>query len=218
MHNNLVDYFIISILFLSALNGYRHGLIASLGKMISALLAIVAAIFWRNDFINFLDLKFNIVNKLSKLIIQQVPVLALFEEEHFLSFIIKNEEILNPIQQLACFIFQPISFVVLFLVAYLFLMLFFKVLSYIASVGVLGSFNRVLGMVIAILQTILIFSIIAGLAIPPLEIAARLDIFGAAEFSNYMRDSLLIKYLGSLFDNLIIIINNMHRQLPWPAI
>lgn len=206
MQTNVVDYIIITILLLGAIIGFKQGFFASLGRMTSALLAIGLAIFYGYDFLVFLDNKFDVISNLAELMRQKIPVLATVEESDLLSFIARQEGIIEPAEQLARFVFGPVAFIILLLIGKFLFSLFFLSLNRLVSGGGGGVINRTLGMVIIILQNLLIITVILGIAMPPLEFAARLDIMGVVAVHHYLQDSLLVNYMAEFYENLKIII------------
>lgn len=204
MQINVVDYIIVIILLLSAINGFQQGFFLSLGRMTSAILAIGLAIFYGNDFVIFLDSKFDVIGTLAEFINQKIPILST-HPSMLLSFIDRQEAIIEPSEQLARFMFGPIAFLTLFLISKFMFTLFFVSLNRITSRGFLGGINRTLGMLTIILQNLLILTVILGIAIPPLEFAAKIDIMGAVAVYNYLQNSLLVEYLVGVFENLKII-------------
>lgn len=204
MQTNMVDYVIVIILLLSAIYGFQQGFFLSLGRMTSAIIAIGLAIFYGNDFLIFLDNKFDVIGTLAEFINQKIPILSTHQST-FLSFIARQEEIIEPSEQLARFMFGPIAFITLFIIGKFLFSLFFVSLNRIASWGFLGGLNRTLGMLIIILQNLLIITVLLGIAIPPLEFAARLDIMGAVVVHKNLQNSLLAEYLVRIFENLKII-------------
>lgn len=179
--------------------------------MISFLLAAGLTFFWGNEFYDLLNQRFDAANTLAEFLKLHIPVITPAETGDALTHILNRQELVKPIQQLAFSILRPLSFVLLFVIAHFVILLFFRLLNYIVSGGILGSFNRILGMGIVILETLLIFTLIVGFALPPLEFAAKLDIMGTAAVYGHIEGSWLIKEMRSLFENLTAMIGNMHR-------
>jgi len=157
--------------------------------MISFLLAAGLTYFWGNEFFDCLNQRFDAINTLAEFLKLQIPVISPVEQGDVMTHILNRQELVKPIQQLSFSILRPLSFVLLFVITHFVILLFFRLLSYIVSGGLLGGFNRILGMGIVVLQTLLIFTLIVGFAMPPLEFASRLDIMGAAAVYGHMQES-----------------------------
>ncbi|MDD3893943.1 MAG: CvpA family protein [Syntrophomonadaceae bacterium] len=202
MHINIVDYIIIAILVLSALNGFKQGFFVSLGRMASAVLAIGLAFFYRHDFILYLDNKFDVINIVAGYLNQKIPILAAFRESTLLSFIVPSESITELTKQLTSFLIEPAAILLLFFIAFFLFSLLFLSLNHLVSGRYLGGINGILGMVIVISQNLLITIIVLGIIMPPLEFAARIDIMGAVKLYHYLQDSWFANYLIGFFENL----------------
>lgn len=205
MHFNIADYIITAVLLLSAVSGFRHGLFASLGRIASAVLAIGAAFYYGNDFMLYLDNKFHIIDILAEYFYQRIPILAMSRESALLSFIMPPESIAELTKQITRFLVEPAAYILLFFFAYILFLLLFMVLNCLVSGRFLGGINRTLGMILLIMQSVVIMMIVLGMAMPPLEFAARLDIMGTATLYSCLQDSCLVKYLLGIFGNLKII-------------
>ncbi len=205
MHFNIADLIIIAVLALSAISGFKQGLFASVGRIASAVLALGAAFYYGNDFILYLDNKFHITEILAQYFYQKTPILTMSRESALLAFIMPQESIAELTEQLTRFLIEPAAYILLFFIAYILLLLLFISLNRLVSGRFLGGINRTLGMILLAIQSVVIIMIVLGMAIPPLEFAARLDIIGAAKLYSCLQDSHLVNYLLGIFNNLKVI-------------
>jgi uncharacterized membrane protein required for colicin V production len=202
MHINIADCIITAVLILSAVSGFRKGFFASLGKIASAVLAIGTAFYYGNEFMLYPDNKFHIIDILAEHFCQKIPILVMSRESALLSFIMPPESLTELTKQLARFLIEPTAYIVLFFFAYIVFQLLFMFLNRLVSGQFLGGINRILGMILLAIQSVVVIMIVLGMAMPPLEFAARLDIIGAAKLYSCLQDSYLVNYLLEIFGNL----------------
>ena len=206
MHFNLLDYIIIAILLLSALNGLRQGFIDALGGMLSTVLALVVAVLYFEDCALYLEQNMGISTFLTTFIKQKVPVLALSLDQSMLGQgLFALPGLTDPANYLAGLLVTAIAFLLLFTVVSVVLRLIFAALNSLFSLGLLGGVNRVLGMVLVFTKNLLIMILLVGIAYQPIYLAARMGLNWAGVVSGYMVNS----SLAVLFMNAFIIIKTM---------
>lgn len=208
MHFNIVDYIILAILTISAISGFKRGFFASLGRMASTIMAIAAAFYYGKEFFIYLNNRFQLVDAVAEYLNQKLPVLIMARDSAPLSFILSPEKVTELTPQLAQLLVEPAAYIILFFLFNIMLSIVFLSLNRLFSGRFLGGINRVSGLALLVLQSSLIITILLGIAMPPLEFAARLDIMGTSGLYYHLQDSCLVNYMTGWFDYLKNIIGN----------
>lgn len=192
MHFNLLDYGLIAILVLSALNGLRRGFIDALGEMLGTVLALAAAVLYFGDCAAYLEKYFGLGNLLTALIKDKVPVLALSLDQSILGHgLLAAPTVNDPAHYLAQLLVAAAGFLLVFALASIVLRMVFAALNTILSLGLLGGVNRIMGMALILIKNLLILVIIFGVAYEPVYLAARMGWDWAGIAAGYMNNSIL---------------------------
>lgn len=202
---NVVDYLIITTLFLSGLSGFNKGLMASVGKIVSLVAGLLVALCFCDDLALMLQRKFAFCSMLA-LRLQETP----------LSFTALD----NPILQIIAGDWPGATDMRLYLAEILALILSFIFILIIVSTtvnflwlpltssghGIMGWLNRLGGLVLSITKNALIMAVIFLTVFPLLQALASTHLPLLTALSNYLGDSALLTWLNDSF--------NQMEQLP----
>ncbi len=196
---NSLDLVLLVLLGISALIGYKRGLLSVLGGLGSSLAALAAAIIYRDDLAIYLEKEYGLQTMLVQVMAEKMPqpvfgkfVLSL----HALPFI-KNE-----LTSLAYMILSIIAFLLLYLLVSKGLLLLMGLLENSLHRGALGGANHLAGMIITAAKDLLIMAVLLGIFYPFIEKGAAMGVKGLMKAGAVIDHSLLVPYLNLIFINL----------------
>lgn len=206
MSFNLVDYFIIAVILLSAVSGLYQGLVKAVGGMISIIAGILAAALYYDDCLVYLEQSFGVVSLLAEMIRNRMPITALSIVPDFSNIVRPNMAYADTAHWLANIILIGVCFILIFLISSKLLNLFWKLIDSLFSWGLLSWINRIMGMVLVVFKNMVIMAVITGLLYPSIELAGKMGFDKALAFSGYIDRSIMA-------DNLIILFNLLKGML-----
>ncbi len=200
MQLNLLDYFIIGIVIISALTGLRRGFLDALGGIVGIIAASIGAFVYYDDFAALLEEKFGVGTVIAGIIRDKLPMPAVSTEpglvHNYLSSGLINAD---PAQHLAQLLLMIMSFFLIILAVCATVKLLFKALEAVFSHGFLDWVNRVMGMILAIAKNMLIVTLILGIVYPLLEAAAKMGLQGALNAVVYINSSIMAAKMLNAF-------------------
>ena len=196
---NSLDLLLLGLLGVSALIGYNRGLLSVLGGLGSSLVALAAAIIYRDDLAIYLEKEFGLQTMLVQVMVEKMPqpVLGKFLPAlHTLPFI-KNE-----LTGLAYMILSIVAFLLLYLIVSKGLLLITGFLENSLRRGAWGGANRLAGMVITAAKDLLIMAVLLGIIYPFIHRGAALGFKGLMKAGAVIDQSWLVPYLNIIFISL----------------
>jgi uncharacterized membrane protein required for colicin V production len=192
---NVVDYLIITVLFLSGLSGFKRGLLDAVGRIVSLVSGLLVALCFCDDLTLILQHRFAFTS-----------ILAVRLQGTPLSF----NELDNPLLQLmvadlpgaqdarlwvAQTIAVIISFLVILAVVITVINVLWQPLTGVFQHGIIGVFNRVGGLVLNIAKNALIIAVIFLTVFPLLQSLAVINLPIIIDICNYLQDSRILTWL-----------------------
>lgn len=193
---NLLDYFILSILILSGFLGLRRGFMMAAGKITSYAVAIGTAYYYYDELALYLEEYYGMTTALAGIIRDKTPLEAISMQHQVIQ---SGFSYVDTAQYLAYLSIALICFLVIMIVCSQLMQLAWNWLESLFSVGMLAGINHVLGVVLALLQTIAILTVIIGLAYPAVALASRMGFYSALFTLDYMNTSVAVNWMLNLF-------------------
>lgn len=193
---NLLDYLILSMLFLSGFLGLRRGLMMAAGRITSYVVGIGLALNYYDDLALYLEDYYELTTSLAEVIRNKTPIEA-FSVQH--QVMKASLSYADTAQYLAYLTIALICFLVILVICSQLLQLAWNWLESMFSVGVLAGINHVLGVVLALLQTGTILTVIVGLAYPAIELASQMGFYSAIFALDHMNSSVTVNWMLNLF-------------------
>jgi hypothetical protein len=201
---NSLDYLLLAWLGISALLGFYRGFIAVLGGLASSLIALFIAIIYRSDLALYLEKEFNLQTILAQGIADKLPQPALGGSpiNQFLPALKTLPIIQAQLAGLAQMILVAISFVLLYIIISKGLRLVWKILEVPFRQGVLGSVNRLAGLLLLAGKDLLIMAVLLGISYPLIKSGGTMGIKGFVKVSGLIDQSQVAPFLMVIFTNL----------------
>lgn len=204
MHMNTLDYLVLTLLVVSALSGYYRGLLSVLGGLASTLVALFIAIVYRHELALYLEEKFGLITLLAKAMAEKIPQPAWSDAPA--RDILPSLKTLPFVQeQLANFaqiIVAAICFILLYIIISKGLRLLWKLLEAPFYKGILGSINRLAGMLLLVAKNLLLMAVALGILVPFVKSGVGMGITGLINTSLWIDRSCTAPYLLDLFAGL----------------
>jgi uncharacterized membrane protein required for colicin V production len=198
---NVLDYTILLILLLGAVIGYRKGLTDTLAGVVSVVIAMLLAVFYCDNSARFLEENFNIISSLSVILRNKFPLVTPAVNNLLADrFWNADTAVGQPVPDLAYWLVVSGCFLILLWLGSKILKLLLKSLSGVFSWGVLGWFNRLGGMALALVKNGLIIGILAVILQPLVGVAARAGVSPAQTFWTLLGNSVICFHLVDVFN------------------
>ncbi len=200
MGMNVVDYFIIAILILSAVSGFNKGLINAVGNIISLLAGILLAVVYYANFASYMQEYYGLTTALSELIRSKMPLSVANIGSSILTNGMNFEDAAH---YLAYLLILALSFLVIFFLSSKIIQVLWSGLDSLFSWGWLSSINRLLGMVLAVAKSLIILTIILGLMYPALVLASGMGFYIVLPVVDALDESIATAYMLQTYAMLI---------------
>jgi len=202
---NALDYLIIINLVVSILIGYQKGLIRSLGGVVSTLFGLGMAFLFRNPAANYLNEHYGVVRDLTSFLEKRLLNSAGVSEQPGLitSLPFVNEGIAALHRQIAEFSYLLVAalcFLLLYIISSHLIKFICVILERTLNWGIVGSLNRLGGVIIIFTQNTVIMAVLAGVLISPLKLGAEIGLKSAHMAEYYIEGSILFPQLLKIFD------------------
>lgn len=214
---NWLDWLIIAVIALSALQGLRHGLVASVAKLAGILVGLGVAYTYYRPFAEYLSTQWNMGEKIMPLVegllkylpsINTVPPALSPEKLTSTGMLTANQNQLNPFsdyltQIFATGVLEALSFLVLLLATVWVVNLAGRILTSIANIALMGPLNHLGGLVFGVAKGLLVVMIVLTL-ISPFQLpystpGVRSGVPSATLPRGAFQDSRLLPYFEPLF-------------------
>lgn len=201
--NNL-DYLLLAWLGISALLGFYRGFIAVLGGLVSSLIALFIAIFYRNDLALYLEKEFHLQTILAQSIADKLPQPALGGSSvgNFLPALQTLPFVQTQLAGLAQMILVAACFLLLYIIISKGLRLVWGILEVPFRQGILSGVNRLAGLFLLAGRDLLIMAVLLGISYPFIKNGASMGITGFIKASGFIDQSQVAPYLLMIFSNL----------------
>lgn len=204
MHLNALDYLILALLGISALVGFYRGFLSVLGGFASTLLALAAAVIYRNQLALYLEKEFGLKTWLSSAIADKIPQPTWGGSP--------AESLLPPLktlplvqEQVAGFthlVIAALSFILLYFIISKGLRLIWKLLEAPFRRGVMGGINRLAGLLLLAGKDLLIITAIVGILYPFIKTGSGMGLSGFINLNKLLAHSYIAPYLLDIFAGL----------------
>lgn len=192
---NTVDYFIITLLVISGISGFKQGFIKAIGSLIGMLAGLLFAYIYYTRCALYLEEYYGISSALASIIRDRVPITVMSINSNLAGI-----EFADTAQYLAYLVVLTASFILIYLLSSRILMFLWKGLDHLFSWGVLAAANKTLGMFLTIFKTVVVLVVSAGLIYPALEMASKMGFFFGLIAFQGLHDSILTAYLLNCFE------------------
>jgi len=182
--------------------GFRRGLIASIGSIASLVLGIAAAIFYWEPVTDYLQNNYSLITYVAQFLAERLPI-PVFDNQQGMTSTLLNSGFYayqGLIYHVARLIVAALVFILLLFLVSRLSALVWHLLSMLFGWGILGTGNRIGGAAFEALKIILVLSIVAGLALPPMRSLADTGFPPAVDIMNSLDDSLMLPYLQGIFE------------------
>lgn len=202
---NIFDFLVIAIIIMSAISGFNKGFINSAGKLVAAALGVVAAIMLYDNLVKYLQEYYGLVDSLSDLIRSKIPLAVSTLDTN-----ISGMSFEDTAHYLAYLIIVAVSFIIIYLLTNQVVVMLCSGFDHLFSHGFLSLINRLSGLLLAMIKSILIISIVLGLIYPALIVAANIGFYVTLPIINCVNESLtatfMLEWYNLLKDKLFTII------------
>ncbi len=204
MELNTLDQGIIVVLIISGILGYKKGMIASLGGIISTLIGLGVAILYRNEAASYLQEHYGVVSKLTLFLEKRlsIPAWGSNQAGGISSLPAVNEGLAYVHMQFtefALLLVVALSFLLLYIISSLLIKIFCVVLEKMLNMGKLGVINRTGGAGIILAKNIVIMAMLLGVLAAPLGLGSKIGIKTFYQASGFMEGSCLAPYLMKVY-------------------
>ncbi|MDD2511499.1 MAG: CvpA family protein [Syntrophomonas sp.] len=200
MQLNLLDYFFIAILILSAWAGYRQGLMDAIGGLLGTLGGLVVAILYREELAFYLDQHYGLIGILGDFLAARMPALAWSPEwGSVMKGLGLPQVLVDPTAFLAQLLLLAASFFLILLVVSVIIKIVFGAMNALLAYGGLDGVNRWLGLLLVMLKNIIIMTLLIGLLYPAINLAARMGSSWAVSISRSFAMSWLAPWFLEMF-------------------
>lgn len=219
MDFNLLDYIIIIIVLLSALNGYRKGLFASVLSLLALIACLYIAYTYGQVTADYITRHFNAQVSLTEYLQKNIPILAwkpntLIGDTTFSIFsdycegaFVKICRLfsaadfnVNPAAYLARILINMSGFILTFFISYLVFTIVLLVLSKLIFKGPAAKVNQLAGMLISIGKTGLLLAVFLIVVVPLLKAGVYVGNEKAVGVMRYVEGSYLLGQLQDIID------------------
>lgn len=197
MELNSLDYIIIAVLLLSALAGLKKGLFKVISGLMGVLIGLWAAFSFYRELAEYLEHDFGAGAILAGILQDKLPLPAF--DPRLLEAVGYAPGLADPASSLASTLLTALSFLLILLLGSKLVQIMCQLLDGLFAQGILAGVNQSLGMSLLVVRNLIIMAILAGILLPPLELAARMGMPGALLAAQYMDESLLLEPLSKLF-------------------
>lgn len=201
---NSLDYLLLAWLGISALLGFKRGLLAVLGGLTSGLIALLIAVIYRHDLALYLEKEFHLQTMLAQGIADKLPQPALGGSplENFLPALKTLPVVQTQLAGLAQMILVAISFLLLYIIISKGLQLVWKILEVPFRQGIFSGINRLAGLLLLASKDLLIMAVLLGISYPLIKNGAGMDFEGFVKISGLIDQSQVAPYLFTIFTSL----------------
>jgi len=194
---NIIDYVLLLILVLCALIGLRHGFVMTVGGVITFVGSIVLAIFYYDNFSVYLERSIGITSRLDQFLSEHAPLRTLGIPYNL---VVKGITIQEAINNLASWLVRALCFVLIALTSRQLIWLALDWLEKLTDFGPGSALNRLLGTVLAVLQGLVVLTLLAWFTVPILQAVATVG-FEEVEFLlTSMNQSVLVTWMMHAYD------------------
>lgn len=219
MDFNELDYIIILLLILSAISGYRKGLFLAVGSLVAVILAIGVAKYYRLYIVAYLNNKFNVANNLANFLEERLHIMAwnpinynlhdlenslLYQDNLFNeinNFLGSFAGEINPALYIADVLINVIVFLTVFLLMAALINSLFTFINFIVMRSPLAFVNRIMGIAVALLKTIIIIIVCVSLITPLIKGGTYLGWEGAIMSIQYINSSYFINAMKDIINS-----------------
>ena len=198
---HVLDCIVVVMVLYGALVGFKKGLIASVGAIVSFVLGLGAAIIYWEPATDYLQNHYSLVTFVAGFLSGHLPV-PVFDDIGGMTSTLFNSSLYayqGLIYHIARLVVSGLVFIlILFLVTRL-LGIVWHILSMVFGWGLLGIGNRVGGAAFETLKIILVLSILSGLALPVVRSLSETGFTGAVDLNTYLDRSFLLPCLEGIF-------------------
>jgi uncharacterized membrane protein required for colicin V production len=198
MKFNLLDYLIIGILLYSIIQGFRKGLLESLGGIIGTVGALAAAYIYRQDTALYLEKTLGLKEIMTAAVEKKIPLPTIGQDPSGLLSSI-NTALHAQCENMAHLLIVGISFVLLFLLVSLAVKLAFQLLDKIFGWGLLGSANRLAGVVIVAAKNMIIIAVMIGIFSPMIDKGSKMGLESLTTINALLNSSVVAPHLMTVF-------------------
>ncbi len=202
MQTLVLDCILAALVLFGFLVGFRRGLIASIGSIASLVLGIGAAILYWEPVTDYLQNHYSLITYVARFLAERLPM-PVFDNQQGMASTLLNTGFYayqGLIYHVARLIVAALVFILLLFLVSRLLALVWHLLSMVFNWGILGTGNRIGGAAFEALKTLLVLSILAGLALPLIRSLADTGFPLAADMMNYLDESLILPYLEGIFE------------------
>ncbi len=199
MNLNKLDYLIVSILALGAIRGNFQGLIGAAGGIVTNIVSIVVAWRFRPVLTDYLEDRFGIVSLVVRKVESHLslPIDTANQDQIIRMVAFDHAQALlhGQITEFSYLFVSALIFLLLYMISSCLLRLIFLTITRIMEHGVVGSFNRLGGIILVTSQTIIIMAVLAGILANPINLGADLGVKYARGLQVWLGESLFFPYL-----------------------
>lgn len=201
MNLNLLDYFIIAVIFFSLVSGFRQGLIKALGGIIGITAGVILASAYYDNFALYLEDYYGIITRLAdffreKIFFASLPVGAGFVPDPSLARFAGGD----IAYYLASFLVLGLSFVLMFLILSKIARILWNGLNEVFMTGFLEGINRTAGMAAVLIKNLLIIIVFLGFLLPWIKTGSELGIAAFMLMEQAINDSYLAGIMLKIFE------------------
>lgn len=197
---NKLDYLVLILLVLSAFLGYRRGFLSVLGGLATTLIALVIAFLYRTQLAMVLEEQFGAITLLAQSLGEKIPQPAFGTTSNsFLPAIKTLPYVQKQLNNLSEMIIIAISFIVLYIVISTVLKILWRMLEKPFGNGLLGSINRVTGMLLLVSKNFLLTAVLLGVSAPFIKNGVDIGIKGLANTNLLIEQSRVSPWLLDFF-------------------
>lgn len=204
MECNTLDKGIMVILIISGILGYKKGLMASLRDIISTIIGLGIAFFYRNEAVNYLQEHYGVVSGLASFLEQRLSIPAWGStQSHTITSLPQVIEGLSYVHRqftgFASLLVGVLCFVLLYIISSRLIKLVFSIGEKIFGSMRRGGINSFGGAGIVIVQNIVGIAVLLGLLNPLLSVGAEIGIKTFSQASVYMQNSVMTPYFMKIY-------------------
>ncbi len=193
---NVFDYFVIAILILSGISGFKKGFIKTLGSIISLAAGILLAVVYYDSFASYLQEYYGLITALSEVIRSKIPLTVVNMES---TLLVNGMDFDDGAHYLAYLLTLAMSFIVIFLLSSKVVQILWSGLDRLFSWGWLSSINRLLGMVLVAAKNLIVLTIILGLLYPAMVLASGMGFYIILPIVDAVEKSITAAYMLQTF-------------------
>ncbi len=188
---NTVDYLLLLIMALCALNGLRQGFMVLASRIISVIFGLGLAFYYYDDLTAYAEQNLGLVSGLDQFLRNQIPFAAWGNPYDFLSPT-PGFSVGELLQNLAYGVVSVGCFMLLWLGGSQLLKILFACLRGRPSVSLVAGINHLLGMLLSLLQFAVVACLLFGLILPLIQTAAQAGFHWASLWMFHLNNSVLV--------------------------